>query len=609
MPKLPFVSVPLPDELLYSYLLRLSIENGFDDIGDFADHYVFPIGENEKRSYSKISYDVQDDLYRFAASVWGTDPNQTLSFYLKTSLFHGIAPLCSSYRTSCYVGALSKYRNPSKLLSPTHAMISELRFCPLCQKDDLDCHGCFYYRRAHQMPGVTVCHEHGCALHVYEGKRGEEMKQPLISSSLPFHTKSHEYAIFCKAFLEAELECDLAVITDAILKKLCELGGSTKDPSLTEQMKDYGELMNDLPEKILQSIRTCEHPHMASLLTLLLYLFHDVTSLKAYLKPKFEIGRPFEKALANKYALVSPFREDIVELQCKECGEYFLSTPDRCLSGWGCPSCDGKMDDVTLFQRLFQACVGETFELLSDFQSKGHLVRVRHLSCGKEFDAPVQSCLKHRLKCRCEYILTEKVVREKVESQGNFELLEFKTSMQPILLRHKACGNTFRAMYHPFVKDPRCSICQRLRNNRHLSNEETKQKVSDLVGDEYQLLNIPESAKKRTLIRHNLCNTVQSYILEQFLHGQRCKCCNPRMSGKEFVGNVWYESSGEYTVTRLDGDYATLLNTTTNEKITLRRLFALQELRRPTQSDILPLKNVIRNQTRMGNPRKNRHNQ
>ncbi|MBQ7348011.1 MAG: TniQ family protein [Clostridia bacterium] len=589
MPKLPFVSVPLPDELLYSYLLRLSIANGFDDIRDFTDHYVFPIGENEKRTSTKISYEAQDDLYRFAASVWDTDPNQTLSFYLKTSLFHGIAPLCSSYRTSCYVGSLSKYRNPSKLLSPTHVMISELRFCPLCQKDDLDRHGYFYYHRAHQMPGVTVCHKHGCALHVYEGRHGEEMKLPLISNSLPFHTKSHEYAIFCKAFLEAELECDLTAITDAILKKFCELGYSPEGHSLTEQMKDYGELMKDTPEKILRSIRNSACPHMASLLTLLLYLFHDVSGLKPYLKPKLEIRQPFEEAIANKYTLVAPFREDIVELQCKECGECFLSTPDRILSGWGCPSCDGKMDDATLFRRLFEARVGETFELLSDFQSKSHPIRVRHLSCGKEFDTSVQSCLKRRLKCRCEYTLIEKTVREKVENLGGFELLAFKTSMQPILLRHKACGNTFRVMYHPFVKDPRCSICQRLRNNRHLPNEETKQKFSDLVGDEYKLLNIPESAKKRILIRHNLCNTVQSYIWEKFLHGQRCKRCNPRMSGKEFVGTVWHDSSGEYTVVGLHGDYATLLNTTTNEKVTLRRQLALQELRRPTQSDILPL--------------------
>lgn len=587
MPKLPFVSVPLPDELLYSYLLRLSIANGFDDIRDFTDHYVFPSDENKKRSHIKISYDVQDDLYRFAASVRKTDPNQTLSFYLKTSLFHGIAPLCSSYRSSCYVGLLSKYRNPSKLLSSSYAMISKLRFCHLCQKEDLNRHGNFYYHRAHQMPGVTVCHKHGCALHVYEGKHGEEMKPPIISSVLPFHSKSYEYAIFCKTFLDAELECNLALIADAISKKLHELD-LPEGQSLTEQMKDYGALMRDAPEKIIKSIRQNEHPHADSLLMLLLYLFRDASSLKAYLRPKFETRKSFEKTLTDKYTLLSSFREDIVELQCKECGDCFLSTPNRILSGWGCPSCDGKMDDASLFQRLFHARAGN-FELLSTFQSKGQPVRVRHLSCGKEFDTSVQRCLNHQLKCRCEYTLDETTVREKIKSLGNFELLEYKTSMQPIILQHKTCGSTFRVMYHTFIKDPRCSICQRLRNNRHFSNEEFVQKVFDLVGDEYTLEDPYESAKKRILIRHNRCNTLQVYSPEQFLHGRRCKRCNPKCSEKEFVWNVWYESSGEYTVVGLHSHHAKILNTITNEKITLKRQFALQELRRPTQSNYLPL--------------------
>ena len=70
MPKLPFVSVLLPDELLYSYLLRLSIANGFDDIRHFTEHYVFsPIYENKGKKYVAVSYDIRDDLYQFATSV------------------------------------------------------------------------------------------------------------------------------------------------------------------------------------------------------------------------------------------------------------------------------------------------------------------------------------------------------------------------------------------------------------------------------------------------------------------------------------------------------------------------------------------------------------
>ena len=589
MPRLPFVSVPLPDELLYSYLLRLSRKNGFEDIRCFVDHYVFSIDESKKQL--PISYDIHDDLYCFATSLGSMNSNQTLSFYLKTSLFHGIAPLCSSYHTSRYVGSLSKYRNSSELLSSSHAMISELRFCHLCRKEDLNRHGDFYYHRAHQMPGVTVCYKHGCALHVYKGKHGEEMKLPIISSLLPFHSKSHEYAIFCKDFLAAELEHDLAAIVEAIMKKLCELGYSPEGQSLTEHMKDYGALMRDAPEKIIKSIRRNERPHADSLLTLLLYLFRDISNLKTYLLPRGGIREPFEKAIANKYTLLSPFREDIVELQCKECAERFLSTPDRIFAGWRCPSCDGKKGDVKLFQNLFQAYRGETFELLSDFQSKKHPIHVRHVLCGREFDTSVQRCLKHHLKCRCEYTLDEITVREKIKSFLGFELLEYKTSMQPIVLQHKTCGSTFRVMYHNFIKDPRCSNCQRLKNNRHLSNEEFVQKVFELTGNEYTPLTPYESAKKRLQIRHNLCNTVQEYLPEKFMIGQRCKHCNPNISRKDFVWNVFSESTGRYVVVGVQSDYAEILDTVSHTKTKLKRSLVLQELRRPTQSKFLPLEN------------------
>ena len=162
MPKLPFVSVLLPDELLYSYLLRLSIANGFDDIRHFTEHYVFsPIYENKGKKYVAVSYDIRDDLYQFATSVTGNMSNQVLSFYSKTSLFHGIAPLALRSRMSHYVGLLSKYRNHSKILSHAELMVQELHFCPECMQEEKIKHGFFYYHRAHQMPGVTVCHLHG----------------------------------------------------------------------------------------------------------------------------------------------------------------------------------------------------------------------------------------------------------------------------------------------------------------------------------------------------------------------------------------------------------------------------------------------------------------
>lgn len=245
MPKIPILPSPLPDELLYSYFLRMSTANGFESFAHLKKHYL-------QKNKTVYAYDIRDDLYPFAKSVTGEHWNQVLSFYLKMSLFHGIAPMSSRTHMSRYVGLLSRYRNQTKIIKSGEFMVQELRFCPQCQKDEFNQYDCFYYHRAHQMPGVTVCHTHGCALHVYEGALGAEMKLPLRSRPLSVHEKSLEYAIFCKSFLDSELECDVSNLRTAMMQKLTELKFDPRNNTLRDDMKEYLPLMKHLPIHIIQ---------------------------------------------------------------------------------------------------------------------------------------------------------------------------------------------------------------------------------------------------------------------------------------------------------------------------------------------------------------------
>lgn len=592
MPKLPFVSVPLPDELLYSYLLRLSIANGFDDIRHFTEHYVFsPIYENKGKKYVAVSYDIRDDLYQFATSVTGNMSNQVLSFYSKTSLFHGIAPLALRSRMSHYVGLLSKYRNHSKILSHAELMVQELHFCPECMQEEKIKYGFFYYHRAHQMPGVMVCHLHGCTLHVYHGKQGKEMELPLKSYPLPDSKKGLEYALFCKDFLDAELECDMPVIADAIMKRLVELGYSSQNyKTLSLKMKDYLGLMKYPPEYLIRLIRQKDQLHIPSLLTLILYLFEKVSTLKSYLQPESDLEKLFEETVSENYTILSSWREDIVELQCKDCGTLFLTTPHRIFSAWGCPTCDGELDDQILFQRLFDAESRGEYDLLSEFQGMGSPILIRHCTCGKEYSISTKEFLEHHTKCQCEYSLTETEVRKQIEKLGDFELQNYKNSTKPIILFHKGCENTFYVMFHMFMKTPRCRICQRLKVNNTKPENVFIKDVADLVGDEYTVLEKYVSSKTPIDIRHNSCGTVQKFAPKHFLDGQRCKVCKRLISSEEFSKIVSEVSMGRYVCVNRTPSYNVVIqDTISGEEKTMTVRRALQELRRPTQSNYLPL--------------------
>ena len=60
------------------------------------------------------------------------------------------------------------------MLTKTRPVISHLKCCPICQQEDKEKYGYWYYHRAHQMPEVTTCYKHGCKLKKFIGNKGNE---------------------------------------------------------------------------------------------------------------------------------------------------------------------------------------------------------------------------------------------------------------------------------------------------------------------------------------------------------------------------------------------------------------------------------------------------
>lgn len=577
----------LQDELLYSYLLRLSVANGMDDIRRFADSHLFSSRyANKGKKYVDVSYDIRDDLYRFATSLTGEAHMQVLPFYVQTSLFGGIAPLMLRHNASRYVGLLSKYHNHSRILSHAELMIQSLQFCPQCRDDDLHTHGQFYYRRAHQMPGVTVCHKHGCALHRYVGERGQEMAAALPAEVLPVPRYGQRYAVFVKAFLDAGLRCDRMDIADAVQHRVHELGDRH---AFDGWDAGYRELAEKTPAEMLHYMRQKDMVHMPSLLTLLLYLFGTVEQLKTYLPHPTSMQDAFDGAIEHRFEAISVWREDLSELRCRECGTYFLTTPSRILSGWGCPVCDGKLGEQVLFRRLFDKASGGEYELLSAFDGMGNAIRVRHLPCGREYDVSAKDFVECGVKCSCKYALQENAVRQTMQRLG-FELRTFRSTTQPMTLYHPACGGTFEARYHMFLKTPHCRVCDKRKADITKPHAVFLQNVRDLVGDEYTVLEPYVSTKTPLAIRHNVCHTTQTYAPKHFLDGQRCKVCQRRISDTEFARIVSEVSYGRYTCTeRMPPNKVVIRDAETDMDKTMTAQRVMQELFRPTPSPILPL--------------------
>ncbi|MBQ7348010.1 MAG: TniQ family protein [Clostridia bacterium] len=283
---LPIVLKIKENEILYSYLLRLSQANGFDDPRDFlGTSKILPLYENPKSTYRTVRYDIHSDLYPLLQAA-ALPTTGVAELYRQTSLFPIWSLTCGRALASHRIGMLSRDRGRTSLITPLADVFQELKFCPQCREQDLNEMGEWYYRRSHQIPGVAVCHRHGCALHLYQGKRGSELDPDQPSIEMNIQEKSLEYAVLAHELLIADLSCDVESIAKAILSRMKERGYSKQTADrLQQEMGAYADLLKTSLKSFFRYFPPKSQCDMQTCITVLLYLFEDVKTLLVYLSP------------------------------------------------------------------------------------------------------------------------------------------------------------------------------------------------------------------------------------------------------------------------------------------------------------------------------------
>jgi len=93
MLRLPFVPRIKPDELLYSYIMRLAAANECDTLGMFTATFLWPERARHGNFYREIPYNINNDLLKLLEAI---DKNiDPVAFYQKPSIFPGQAPFSS----------------------------------------------------------------------------------------------------------------------------------------------------------------------------------------------------------------------------------------------------------------------------------------------------------------------------------------------------------------------------------------------------------------------------------------------------------------------------------------------------------------------------------
>ena len=199
------------DEVFYSWIMRIVIHNYADE--SYAKAFKEWVNEqkyNDSKHVPRVDYDFKENLYYWMQNV-GWSLKDAMNYFMKTSLYPIMSPFMTQYHRKLYILlAFGKLTMPQiNTLNAILTTITEkLKMCPECAKETIENKGIFWYRRAHQIPGVTACYRHGCRLINSPQKRFHELDLNEIDlSDVQLATKiEQEYAFFAYQYLN-DLEC------------------------------------------------------------------------------------------------------------------------------------------------------------------------------------------------------------------------------------------------------------------------------------------------------------------------------------------------------------------------------------------------------------------
>ena len=174
--------------------------------------------------------------------------------------------------------------------------------------------------------------------------------------------------------------------------------------------------------------------------------------------------------------------------------------------------------------------MGDEYSVLGKYVNSSTPIRMRHNRCGNEWDCRMNAFINGGSRCpKCAsnaLLTTEKFIRKIEELVGDEYLVleEYKNSATPIKMRHNLCGHEWSVRPNSFVSlGSRCPKCA---GKIQITTETFKERVYELVGDEYAVLGEYVKSTLPLLMRHNDCGHEWKIKPNSFISvGNRCPKC------------------------------------------------------------------------------------
>lgn len=540
--------VPYPDEHIYSFVRRLADANAIP-FRMFLEYYF---GKDRKR---QIDYDMKEGFPTFCKQAFPNDNQADRFFELTTAPFDII--FLTEQNQSRFISNIFEPQTP--LNNTLSIGVNNLRLCPQCLQEDIAEYGEAYFHRAHQLEGVRCCYKHNVPLMEYRKPRsrtaGYDLQDYTELLTGP-QEQALQYARYAKDLLDAKLGVNLKEIQQYMLRRGFGLGMS----SITQSNLFILGQNESWPKEYFYG----EYVSPTKFLPILMVLAPSVEQLKSQLN---------ESQLIDEYL-------------CK-CGNICYQGSWAHKNRLRVCHCMPYNDSNEMFVDMVKKIKGDAYEVCEEFHSIMTPIEILHRKCGHVQKYSPRNLLYGTGACPCEYIITSAEAAKKVAEISGFQLVHYKSTNEPVIIRAEECGHEFSCNFHKFLKSPFCRICQ----PKNMTPESYETRVQGLVGNEYTVVEPFVGQGHKVGIRHNLCGKVQYYKPSAFLDGQRCKKCGCTVSGDKLNQYLQQYSHGRYEITESIENGLIIRDNETQRTIRLTSVKILQEILRPTPSDVLPVVN------------------
>ena len=565
---IPNIPIPFPDEITYSYMTRTAEANCLS-LKAFYKAFV---------SYDRpLRYFDSDMLRPFSSFLKLLEGSGVTAWdLLDTTLIPVLAPFMRDEKRDSYILKACGY--PETLgIANSRTLIGRYCYCPLCRQEDYKAYGTSYLHRMHHLPGVSVCLTHRVPL--VDIKSGAEVSRAGMS------VQDTCTGLFLD-LLKDPVVCSYEEMRKGLVKRLSEMAqGKSPYVEACDLLHGIGYTSCKDADDVSSGLAAGFLP-VEAVMNLAGYCFESAAEMRRYIcHTDDEDG--FRKETERLGFNVKEYSPLLAQILHRECGTGFYAPPSAFRRGMRCPVCDSTMTSDALFQRI-AACTDDGYRPETEYRGPNRKIRLRHCSCGNSFEVMARRFLYDGRRCGCGRAVTREKAASRLAEKGPYTLLEYDSMDGPVKIRSDACGHIFRVnSLRKFLDAPYCRTCRPAETDEEIFRHE----IMALTGMEYGYISGYEGRTRLVKMRHHSVRGDHDFSMmpASFLSGRRCPYCKKQVKKKDFMRTVWDLSSGRYEVTGFSGDTrCRVLDRENGKEREFERGFVLQELQRPTPSEVLP---------------------